>query len=121
MKKYKTLFIVLGIVVFFVLIASLGRLTNKSTAAGIILFYGDTCPHCKNVDDYLNSNDVRNKISFKELEVYNNKDNAALLINTAKQCGLETANGVGVPFLFDGTNCLLGDQPIIDFFTAKIK
>ena len=41
------------------------------------------------------------------------------LKNMAKKaagCGLDTSQGLGVPFFFDGKNCLVGDQNIIDFF-----
>ncbi len=112
MKKYKTLIIFSGIIVFLVLIVLLGRLTNKPE---MILFFGDTCPHCKNVEKYLTENNIRNKYKFQELEVYNNKANAQILAQTAKQCGLDTTNGVGVPLFFDGQNCLQGDEPIINF------
>jgi len=115
-KKYKPLLIVLLVIAFFVFIIFLGRLTNKPE---MILFFGDTCPHCKNVDEYISQNGIREKIKFQELEVYNNKDNAALLAQKAKQCSLDTSNGVGVPFFFDGKNCIQGDQPIIDFLKTK--
>lgn len=82
----------------------------------MILFYGDTCPHCKNVENYIAANNIKAKFSFQELEVYNNKDNAQLLGEKATQCGLDTTNGVGVPFFFDGQKCILGDQEIINFF-----
>ena len=115
-KKYKPWFILLGVTAFFGFIILLGRITNKPEN---ILFFGDTCPHCKNVDEYINQNGIRNKFKFQELEVYNNKDNAQLLVQKAKQCGLDTSSGVGVPFFFDGGKCLQGDQPIIDFLKTK--
>ena len=115
-KKYKPLLIVLLVIAFFVFIIFLGRLTNKPE---MILFFGDTCPHCKNVDEYINQNGIREKIKFQELEVYNNKNNAALLVQKAKQCGLDTSSGIGVPFFFDGEKCIQGDQPIIDFLKTK--
>ncbi|MEI6529616.1 MAG: hypothetical protein WCN88_04485 [Candidatus Falkowbacteria bacterium] len=121
MKKNKTLYIVLGVVGALLILASLGKLTNKSAQPEMILFFGDTCPHCKNVDDFISANDVRNKLKFQELEVYNNKDNAAQLAATAKKCEIDTSAGIGVPFFFDGTTCLQGDQPIIDFLQTKIK
>ena len=133
MKKYKNLFIILGIIAFLAIIASLGRLTNKlaATAPGTgdvavaatepTIFYGDTCPHCKIVNDFIVANDVKSKIKFQELEVYNNQTNAAELVATAQKCNLAIAGGVGVPFFYDGQNCLLGDQPIIAYFQTKLK
>lgn len=121
MKKNKILYIVLGVIGALLILASLGRLTNKEPKPEMILFFGDTCPHCKNVDDFVNANSVRDKIEFQELEVYNNKANAALLASSARKCKMDTSAGIGVPFFFDGTNCLQGDQPIIDYFQAKLK
>jgi glutaredoxin len=116
MKKNKTLIIILAIIVVLGGLSVLGRFTNKSE---MILFFGDTCPHCKNVDKYLEDNGIRNKVKFQELEVYQNKANAELLTAIAKKCNLDTTGGVGVPFLYDGSKCIQGDQPIIDFFKNK--
>jgi glutaredoxin len=84
----------------------------------IIFYYGDTCPHCKLVEEYFNQNKTRDKIKFAEKEVYNNKQNQDELLFKAKICGLAT-NAIGVPLLWDGQKCLIGDQPIINFFKEK--
>lgn len=117
LKKYKTLIIVIAvIVVILAILIPLRKLTGKPQ---MILFFGDTCPHCKNVENYIAANNVKNKLSFQELEVFNNPDNSVLLGEKAKQCGLDTSNGVGVPFFFDGQNCIEGDEQIIEFFKTK--
>jgi glutaredoxin len=116
MKKNKTLYIILGVVALLVILVLLGRLTNKPD---MILFFGDTCPHCQNLEKYLADNNIRSKVKFQELEVYNNKDNAQLLAQTAQKCGVDTTNGIGVPFFFDGKNCLEGEQPIENFLQGK--
>jgi predicted DCC family thiol-disulfide oxidoreductase YuxK len=116
MKKNKTLLITLAIIVFLGLLSLLGRLLNKPE---MILFFGDTCPHCKNVEKYISENKIREVFKFQELEVYNNKANAQLLAQKAKGCGLDTAQGVGVPLFFDGQKCLQGDEAIINFLKTK--
>ncbi len=121
MKKYKILIIILVVIIFFGGLVLLGRLTNKANVPTMILFYGDTCSHCKNVDDYIKANNVHQKLKFRELEVFNNQNNAALLAQTAKQCGFDMTSGVGVPFFFDGAKCLQGDVVIIDFFKAQLS
>jgi glutaredoxin len=83
-----------------------------------ILFYSDTCPHCKIVEQYITDNKVKNYLAFQQLEVSTHPDNAQLLIKKAASCGLSTDN-LGVPFFFDGTNCLIGDQDIIKYFASK--
>jgi len=84
----------------------------------IIFFYGDSCPHCQIVEKFIDENKIKDKISFISKEVYNNKQNSNELVAKAKICGLPT-DSIGVPFLWDGQKCLIGDQPIIDFFSAK--
>lgn len=119
MKKYKTLITFLIILAAVAILFSLGRLTNPKSTSKMILFFGDTCPHCKDVDEFITANKTRERLDFQELEVYNNAKNARLLTATAKTCGLNTTDGIGVPFFFDGENCLLGSEPIIDFLKTK--
>ncbi|MDA3802632.1 MAG: hypothetical protein PF488_01900 [Patescibacteria group bacterium] len=86
----------------------------------IILFYGDGCPHCEIVDEYVEENNVEEQVSFLHKEVYNNQNNAEELREKAEYCGLQT-NSIGVPFLFTGSDCLIGDRNVIDFFSSKIN
>ncbi|MFH1967792.1 MAG: hypothetical protein ABIJ84_00205 [bacterium] len=85
---------------------------------GIILFYGEGCPHCKTVDDFVSQNNIEEKVNFSRLEVWYNKDNQNILAQVIQKCGVE-ANEVGVPFLYDGEKCLMGDVDVIDFFKQK--
>ena len=86
----------------------------------IILFYGDGCPHCAIVEDYIENNNIKEKLSFGEKEVYYNQNNANDLAQKAQMCGIST-DSIGVPFLWDGLKCYVGDQEIIDFFNEKIN
>ncbi len=90
---------------------------------GIVLFYGQGCPHCKDVDDFVSQNNITDKVKFTKLEVWYNKNNQALLSQVAIKCGI-TANSVGVPFLYDGVGkCYIGEVDVINFFknAAGIK
>jgi len=112
-KKY------LSLIILLVAVALIGFLTissKKATSNGMILFYGDTCPHCEKVSEYIDANNIKAKFIFQELEVYNNQVNSRLMAKYAVDCGLDTNQGLGVPFFFDGENCLVGDQEIINFF-----
>jgi len=86
----------------------------------IILFYGDGCPHCAIVEEYIEENKIQDKISFVQKEVYYNQSNAKELEAKAKICELPS-DSIGVPFLWDGEKCLIGDQEIINFFKQKIN
>jgi glutaredoxin len=89
---------------------------------GIVLFYGEGCPHCAKVEQFIKENRIKEKITFKEKEVYFNKENARQLVEVAKKCGFNE-NEIGVPFLWDGENqkCIVGDEPIINFFKEKLN
>lgn len=93
---------------------------QQTKESQIILFYGQGCPHCAIVEDYIEKNNINEKISFEEKEVYYNKGNANDLIQKAKACGIPT-DSIGVPFLWDGEKCYVGDQEIIEFFNQKLK
>ena len=120
------LFIVVLIFSFFALAKEKDKtlpVANKTTtenqsAGQIILFYGDGCPHCAIVEEYIKENNINDKISFAQKEVYYNQNNAKELEAKAKICGLP-ADSIGVPFLWDGEKCLIGDEDIINFFKQK--
>ncbi len=92
--------------------------TENQSSSQIILFYGDGCPHCAIVEEYINENNIQDKVPFVQKEVYYNQSNAQELQTKAKICGLPT-DEIGIPFLWDGEKCLIGDQDIIDFFKNK--
>jgi glutaredoxin len=100
-----------------------GNLSDQNmvqATSGIILYYGDGCPHCALVEEYVSKNGIEAKVPFIKKEVYNNKQNASELVTKAQACGIPT-DLIGVPFLWDGATCLVGDEPIIDFFKEKIE
>jgi glutaredoxin len=87
----------------------------------VILFYGNGCPHCANVEKYLSENKIGEKISFAQKEVFNDKNNATLLGDKASSCGLST-DSIGVPFLWDKATgkCFVGDEEVINYFKTRI-
>ena len=115
----------IGLTLLFIVLITAGIIVYGKVRTDIILFYGDGCPHCEIVDQYMKDNGVEDKLknqnlNFSRREVYNNQANQRVLANKAKSCGLATES-IGVPFLWDGTSgkCVSGDQPIIDFFKSK--
>jgi glutaredoxin len=96
--------------------------SSNSTSSTIILFYGEGCPHCAKVEEFIKENKIKEKIAFEEKEVYFNKENAKQLVEVAKKCGFNE-NEIGVPFLWDRENqkCIVGDEPIINFFKEKLN
>jgi glutaredoxin len=91
---------------------------NSSSTNKLVLFYGNGCPHCALVEAYLKENPPKFNLEMKE--VYYNKINQQELVMRAKTCGLPQ-NEIGVPFLWTGSGCIIGDQPIINYFKQLSK
>jgi glutaredoxin len=87
---------------------------NEQEGTGLVLFYGTTCPHCKIVEEYIDTNNIESKINIEYKEIYSNSLNSQELKNRASSCGLDVQY-IGVPFLWDGSNCYMGDSDIIEF------
>jgi len=85
---------------------------------GIILFYGDGCPHCKDVEEFNEKNDMKNKVAFEELEVWKNEKNAELMKKAAEICDISPKQ-IGVPLLFAEGECHVGGPDVKDFFKEK--
>jgi hypothetical protein len=83
------------------------------------LYWGEGCPHCKNVEDFITTWDKKDQVKIDKFEVQQSQVNSNKMLKRAESCGLDTTKGLGVPFLYtpDG-KCLNGDTPIIDFFKA---
>lgn len=111
-KKFLFLF------VFLSLILSACSKEPVQNNDGPIFFYGETCPHCQKVEEYMTENSIKDKYSFQELEVSKNKANAAIFGQKAKECKLDL-NKLGVPMLYDNGACYMGDVDIIAFFENK--
>lgn len=90
----------------------------------LIFYWGNGCPHCENVEKWLDQNNQDKKLKINYKEVYYNKDNQTVLLDIAKQYCPEIieTGGIGVPTGFDpvAKKCIQGDTPIIEFLTSKL-
>jgi len=109
----------IAVVVFLAVVFFAARSGGGGLPEGVVLYWGEGCPHCAKVDAFITENDVEQKVPFERKEVYNNKRNARELAKAAKQCGLPTDN-IGIPFLWTGTQCLTGEVDIIAFFQKQL-
>lgn len=78
-------------------------------------YWGDGCPHCKIVADFLSTWDKKDTVEIDKKEVWNNVANAKELKARYEYCKVPQSE-TGVPLLFtpDG-KCFSGDTPIIDY------
>lgn len=81
-----------------------------------IFYYGNTCPHCADVEEWINDHKIEEKITIIKKEVYDNRANSLELTQAAEHCGLPT-DSIGVPFLYAEGTCLIGTPDIINYLT----
>jgi len=101
------------------------NLSNNSSVSlpakdKIIFYYGITCPHCKDVEEWMEKNKIEEKIKVEKKEVWYNKENAAELQEVAKFCSLDPTS-IGVPFLWADGKCYIGTPDVERILTEKLK
>jgi glutaredoxin len=92
-----------------------GVVLTPDDGASIVYYYGEECPHCKDVQSFLDENHVAEKIHFVKKEVWHNTKNSAEMESRAKICGIQP-EGMGVPFVFSDGQCKVGTPDVIAFF-----
>jgi len=124
--------IVLTSVVISVVIVILGYIlvdsSNKKKAVKvslpskekIVYYYGLTCPHCKEVDEWMKKNKIEEKIKLEKKEVWYDRENAAELQEVARFCKLDP-NAIGVPFLWADGKCYIGTPEVKKILEEKSK
>lgn len=101
-------------------VSSTTEKTPAVTESGIIIYYGITCPYCKDVDEWIEKNNAEDSLEITHKEVYQNKDNSNELMQVATSCGLNL-NNVGVPFMFANGQCYSGKLEIIDYLQQQLR
>ncbi|MFA6161155.1 MAG: hypothetical protein WC766_03165 [Patescibacteria group bacterium] len=121
----KTLLLMLGAILLTGAGCSVQRLNLNSEATiaqdlpkGLTLFVGQGCPRCEIVESHLKTNYKNTLVETKE--VFNDGENAALLIKVIKECGLAIDKS-GVPLLWDGQQCHEGDDQILKYLDNRME
>ena len=124
MFEKKTIAILLGTLVAVTGLIYWGLQDNKRTQVvddpnAIVYYYGEGCPHCKVVNEFLVANNIAEKVSFEKKEVWANKNNADEMRRRAQACNIQP-EGMGVPFVYGGNGkCYVGEPDVINFFKEK--
>jgi glutaredoxin len=121
MKNKFLLLTLLGtfiIIVFGVIFLSKSSPPSLPLPSSYEYYWGEGCPHCANVEEFLETWERKDQVEIEKKEVYQNKENANYLAQRAAYCKLNT-NTIGIPFLFtpDG-KCITGDEPIIELLKS---
>jgi hypothetical protein len=90
----------------------------------LVFYWGEGCPHCETVKNWLSENNQQNILKINSKEVYKNQNNSTELFNIVNQYCPEIKgdNGIGVPAAFDpvGKKCYQGSDQIIKFLGDKL-
>ncbi len=121
-KKAVWAFSILAVIV----IAALWIIAPSNTPEGnisadkIIFYYGITCPHCKNVEVFMDEKNADSILPIERKEVYLNKTNADELIEIGKICKIDKDYIGAVPLTYFNGTCFLGDTDSIAFLEQKL-
>jgi len=86
-----------------------------------VLYYGETCPHCKIVEEFMKNNSIENQMEIIQKEAFSNKTNAEELLKVGEICKLPKEYIGAVPLLYADGKCYIGDKDIISFFQEKLN
>jgi glutaredoxin len=116
----KILKIIIIFIVFWILVITSLTVIAINKKPEVILYYGISCPHCKNVEKFIEDNKINQKLRIVLKEVWEEKNaaNAVELQIKAKKCGFKP-DGIGVPFLVYGEKCYVGEEEIVSFLTES--
>ena len=92
--------IILPIFFFLILISTV--LAQDRT---INYFYGEECPHCKDLKPFLNEMEDKYPIKIRSFETWHNQSNSDIFTSMSAACGSPV---VGVPTLFIGHKSIIG-------------
>ncbi len=125
-KKIYPYIIVATLLVLFVFVTQKPtQVSNNvdSQNADLVIYWGDGCPHCENVKEFIKDNKSDEKMAISWKEVYKDQANQKeMLAIVDKNCpDVKSGGGMGVPFAFSpkDTKCFIGDTPIIDWIKSK--
>ena len=79
---------------------------KADTKYNIYLFYGETCPHCAEEEEFLESYlGIYDNVELVKYEVWNSQDNRELLVKVQNELNNHTS---GVPYLVIGEKAIIG-------------
>jgi cytochrome c biogenesis protein CcdA len=109
MKKIS--FFIIGTVFFILSACNVSAQDSKA-----VLYYGNGCPHCSEVEEFIKDNNLDSFIEQKE--IYQNRINAEEFNEVCAEEGIALMSR-GVPFLYAENECFIGDKQIISYLQTR--
>lgn len=99
----------------------LPKLTDADRPSVPQYYWGDGCPHCAEVSDFLDGWEHTADLQVESFETWYNKDNARKMAQVGEYCGIPKTQ-IGVPLLWTPEGeCIIGDEPIIDYYKSLFE
>lgn len=86
--------------------------------SGVVYYYGKECPHCHDVLEFIEENDIESKVEFEKKETWHDEENNAELVERAAICGY-APNQIGVPFLYADGECFIGTPNVTGYLSGQ--
>ena len=80
-----------------------------ANAGDFTFYYSIQCPHCKNVEDYMTTNNITAKVNVTLKEVSRDESNRNEFLSVSKLCGIAD-DQIGVPLGYYQKKCYLGED-----------
>jgi len=98
---------------FFLLLPFVSFASEK-----IIFFWGQGCPHCAKVEQYIQKNNLDEVFNIERKEIYFNEQNREDFMRICDRYNIPLEER-GVPLAVIDGKCIVGDEPIIRALEAK--
>jgi len=103
----------------FLIIGVMGLLyIQKVQGEKVVLYYGNTCPHCHTVRQFIADSNLTEKLGIVEKEVYNNTQNNLEMEARARSCNI--TGDLFVPFIYSEGACYMGGVECEAFLRSKM-
>jgi len=87
--------------------------SSNGTSAEMYLFVGDGCPHCEDIERYIEENDLYAKLDIRKFEIFKNLENRQLYLQKTAELGFESDS---VPLLINNRDHVEGSTAIEKYF-----
>lgn len=82
---------------------------GQIASAEMLLFVGEGCSHCENLEKYLETENLYQKFDIRKYEIFKNLENRSLFLEKTAVVGVTNAT---VPFLIDDQEYIAGASSI---------
>lgn len=86
----------------------------------IYIYTSEQCAYCSTVENAVVKGQVNRKLPVVFREISRDEQNALEMLAVTQKCGLNIAK-IGVPFLYDGQNCLEGTDKIMRYIDERMR